>query len=400
MAMKARLVPGITLALAMAIGATPESSERWAAAPAPQARPSTPAVASPHTQMLAQGWTALSNGDFGNAARIASQVLGTDSKNLAALALAVEADIVGVGAAAGLTVYEQWLGNRKIEDAYAIRRVAVAFLREAAANPPSRVDALKALAADGDADAAAALAAGVTAGRYGETAALASLGDAQAARALIAQLASAPGNKGPIIDALSRTRSPEAIPPLVALLDDPNDDTKAAAADALGKLNAVQAADRLRKMVDDPQLVYLPLKWKAASALCRMKDATCLGFFRRVMASQQAQEYPQLKVDAAADMALFGNEAEWIDEIRPLVAHPDPQVRARAAVLIAPYDNATARNALVGLLQDPNPAIRELVARDLAAKVAADFATLRFLLRSADAMTRIHAAGRILELTR
>ena len=398
--MKARTVPGITLALAVAIGAAPGSSARLAAARAAQARPSTPAVSSPHTQLLAQGWTALSNGDFGNAARIASQVLGADSRNLGALALAVEADIVGVGASAGLTVYEQWLGNRKIEDAYAIRRVAVAFLREAANNPQSRIEALKVLAADGDADAAAALTAGVTAGRYGETAALASLGDAQAARALIAQLKSAPGNKGPIIDALSRTRSPEAIPPLVALLDDPNDDTKAAAADALGKLNAVQVADRLRKMVDDPQLVYLPLKWKAASALCRMKDATCLAFFRRIMSSQQAQEYPQLKVDAAADMALFGSESEWIEEIRPLVAHADPQVRARAAVLIAPYDNASARNALVGLLQDPNPAIRELAARDLAAKVAGDFATLRFLLRSADAMTRIHAAGRILELTR
>jgi HEAT repeat protein len=398
--MTARHVLGTGLVL-VAIGASPASWARSAdpAAP-PQARQAPPVAASPYLPLLAQGWTALGNGDFGNAARIAAQVLGADPKNLAALSLAVEADIVGVGAAAGLTVYEQWLGNRKIEDAYAIRRVAVAYLRETAANPVTRVDALKALAADGDADAAAALTAGVSAGRYGETAALASLGDPQAVRALVAQLKAAPGNKGPIIDALSRTRSPEAIPPLIALLDDPNDDTKAAAADALGKLNAVQVADRLRKMVDDPQLVYLPLKWKAASALCRMKDAACLTFFRRIMASQQAQEYPQLKVDAAADMALFGSESEWIEEIRPLVASADPQVRAKAAVLIAPYDNASARNALIGLLQDPNPAIRELAARDLAARVAGDFATLRFLLRSADATTRIHAAGRILELTR
>ena len=141
----------------------------------------------------------------------------------------------------------------------------------------------------------------------------------------------------------------------MALLDDPNDDTRSAAADALGKLKRVQAADKLRQLLEDPQLVYLPLKWKAASALCRMRDAACLTFFRRIMASQQAQEYPQLKVDAAADMALFGSESEWIEQIRPLVASADPQVRAKAAVLIAPYDNASARNALVGLLQDPNP---------------------------------------------
>jgi HEAT repeat protein len=385
--------------LSAVIGATLTAGAQTANPPPAQAK--QPAAVSPHAQLLAQGWTALSEGDFGNAGRLAALVLNADPKNIAALSLAIDADIVGVGAAGGLTAYEQWLGNRKIEDAYAIRRVATAYLREAARNPATRVEAWKALAADGDADAVAALAAGSAAGGFGEVSAMASLGDAQAARALIAQLKTAPGNKGPIIEALSRTRSQEAIPPLVALLDDDaNLDTRAAAADALGKLNAVQTVDRLRRILEDPQIVYLPLKWKAASALCRLKDASCLTFFRRIMSSQQAQEYPQLKVDAAADMALFGAESEWIEEIRPLVASADPQVRAKAAVLIAPYDNASARNALIGLLQDPNPAIRELAARDLAARVAGDFATLRFLLRSADATTRIQAAGRILELTR
>jgi hypothetical protein len=118
------------------------------------------------------------------------------------------------------------------------------------------------------------------------------------------------------------------------------------------------------------------------------------------MADPKATEYPQLKVDAAADMVPFGADAEWIEEIRPLISHPDPQVREKAAVLIAPYDNASARVALQGLLQDPNPAIRELAARDLAGKVAGDFATLRALLRHADATTRTQAAARILELTR
>ena len=53
-----------------------------------------------------------------------------------------------------------------------------------------------------------------------------------------------------------------------------------------------------------------------------------------------------MKVAAAADMAPWaGAENEWIDEIRPLLSSSDPQVRVKAAVLLAPYDNAGAEDA-------------------------------------------------------
>jgi len=385
--------------LVVLVGAFTLLHARTGQEPQANTKQTAAAATSPNAQTLAQGWTALGNGDYANAARLALLVLQSDPRNVGALSLAIEADIVGAGAAGGLSVYEQWLGNKRIEDAYVLRKVATAYLREAQRDPAARIEALKALATDGDAEAAAALAAGSSAGRFGEIAALASLGDPQSTRALIAQLSTAP-NKLPIIEALSRTRSQEAVPPLMNLLDDPVDDVRAAAADALGKIGAVQATNTLRGILDDPKIVYTPLKWKTAAALCRLKDAACLTFFRRVMADPKATEYPQLKVDAAADMIPFGSDAEWIDQIRPLISHPDPQVREKAAVLIAPYDNASARVALQSLLQDPNPAIRELAARDLAGKVAGDFATLRALLRHADATTRTQAAARILELTR
>ena len=46
--------------------------------------------------------------------------------------------MMGGGPSSGLAAYEQWLGNRTIEEAYVLRRVAVAYLREATKTPGTR----------------------------------------------------------------------------------------------------------------------------------------------------------------------------------------------------------------------------------------------------------------------
>src|SRR5262245_26524815 len=124
------LVTGLTLAIAGALTATrAEAFEQAQPNTQGTAAAAAAAASSPHAQTLAQGWAALGNGDYANAARLALQVLRTDPRSVPALALAVEADIVGAGAAGGLSAYEQWLGNRRIEEAYVLRKVATAFLR-------------------------------------------------------------------------------------------------------------------------------------------------------------------------------------------------------------------------------------------------------------------------------
>src|SRR5688572_12461673 len=98
-------------------------------------------------------------------------------------------------------------GKRRLDDVHVLRRIARILLAEAALakqpNVTARLAALTALTADGDRDAAAILEQAAFTGRFGETRALASLGDDRAVNILVAQLASTPGAKGPLIDALA-----------------------------------------------------------------------------------------------------------------------------------------------------------------------------------------------------
>lgn len=362
------------------------------------APPQTPASAgSGQATALAKGWAALASGDFGTASRTAGEILANEPQNMAALLLHVEASIAGGGPTSGLASYEQWLGNRRIEEAYVLRRVAVAYLREAINAPLTRIAALTALATDGDVMARAELASASAKGGYPETAALATIGDVRAVRELISQLKNPASDRQKIIDALSKTHHQEAIEPLMALLDDRDMFVRAAAADALGKLEAAQARPKLQQILADQNEKYSPLKWKAAAALVRLKDPSGLEYLRARLKERE----PSLKVAAAADMAPWaGMESEWLNEVRPILSSSDPQLRWKAAVLIAPYDNAAARATLEPLLQDANPGIREAVAESMASQVATDFATLRQLLRHPDPMSRVKAAARILDLTK
>jgi len=116
----------------------------------------TPAPASPEAAGLAQGWAQLNRGEAAAASATGASLLGQFPRSAAVLALAIEADIARVGALAALDTYERWLGARKLDDAYVLRRIARGLLRESGnARPnPARVEALKYLAADGDVDAA------------------------------------------------------------------------------------------------------------------------------------------------------------------------------------------------------------------------------------------------------
>lgn len=361
------------------------------------ARATVPQAATPpgaESAILADGWARLAKGDAAGAALVAAQALTRDPLSAAAAALAVDADLARGGATAGLNTYEKWLGSRRLDDGYVLRRVARAELVEATGKQPNvtaRFEALRALAADGDPDAAATLEQGANAGRFAETRALAALGNERAVARLIAQLASAP-MKTPIIDALAESGSKLAVPPLQELLADPSDVNRAAAADALGRLGAIDTIPQLRLLLKDQVFI---VKLKAAGALFRLNDSEGLLLLNEVAQSEHAA----IRVAAAREMASQPDSL-WQNTVRGLTSDPDPVVRLDAARLIAPFDQPLAQRVLDDLMRDGNIAVREAASGVLVERVAADFATLRALLRSGDAVVRVKAAARILELTR
>jgi HEAT repeat protein len=363
---------------------------------------------SEETAWIAQGWAALGAGDAIAAADRAQLVLGKYPQSVAALALAVEAAIARGGAMSGLTTYESWLGTRKLEDPFVVRRVAIAALREAmnSTDARARLFALKALAAEGDAQALSKLAEGIARSQFAETRAMAELGDARAVQALIKKLESAPpGGKGLYIEALAATKSKLAVPAVLKLLDDPNPIIVAAAADALGKLDAKETIPRLRPLVEEGRPG--PQRWAAARALSLMGDGAGTPFLRQMlvftipadmMAADNAAD--MLQIQAAEGLAPLGPNPDWINTARRLVGSSNPEVRFIAAKVIAPQDQPLAKDTLEGLLLDSNPAIREMATEVLASRVAGDFVTLRRLVRSPDAYARALGAARIVELTR
>jgi HEAT repeat protein len=343
---------------------------------------------------IAEGWAALSKGDTAGAAAAARRALAESPRGVAAVTLSVEVEIQRAGAVAGLDAYESWMGAAKVDAPYVIRRVATAFLHEIIRQRTagaSRLEALRALAADQDPAALASLRqAGGTAG-VAETRMMAALGDERAIRRLITQLQSHPDTLG-TIKALVDSRSALAVSPLVALLGSDNDDHRAAAADALGRLGAHDAVERIRPLLKEPNFV---VRMAAAGALYRLGDDSGAVFLDGLLAS----EHPAVRLSAAEALSARPGGA-WLDVARQLASESDEVVRLGAARLLAAHDRELAERVLDGLQASDNPAIREEAARTMADRVATDFRSLRRLLRSSDPGAVVRGAARILELTR
>lgn len=351
-------------------------------------------AASAENKLLAEGWAALAQGDLQQAMARAEQAVAEFPRSAAAVAFAVEVGVRRGGALAGLEPYERWLGERRVDEPYALRRVAHAHLESAAANQqhPARLEARTALAADGGVDARAELARAAANGGVAERQLLASLGDSRAVGDLVTELRAPGGSKVRVINALVESRSRAAIPPLVDMLNDPREEHRAAAAEALGKLGAVDTAQRIKPLLNDPTF---PVRVAAASALYRLEDYDGVQLLNELMGS----EHGPVRL-AAVEALSVRPPGNWLGVVRDLTRHEEAIVQLGAARLIAPYEPDVASEVLVRLSRSDNPAVREEAGRTFVQRLAADFGTLRKFLRSPDALTSVRAAARILELTR
>src|SRR5688572_8131292 len=77
---------------------------------------------------LANGWALLAAGEAAKATVVAESILAMSPRSVAAGSLLIDAQIATGGGLLGLSAYERWLGARRLEDGYLIRRVARAVL--------------------------------------------------------------------------------------------------------------------------------------------------------------------------------------------------------------------------------------------------------------------------------
>jgi HEAT repeat protein len=350
---------------------------------------------SDETARLASGWAMLASGRIGEAAALGTQLAGQYPRDVAVLVFAVEAEIARAGSSAGLAEYEQWMTRHPVDEFGVLRRIAHALLEEISRqpqNPTARLEALRLLAADGDATAAQMLADAARSGRPGETRALATLGNEKAVQALIDALKTGAQDKLSTIQALGASGSPLAAEPLVAVLQDPRPELRGEAADALGHIDAPGVAEHLRAALRDPSPF---VRVKAAAGLYRLGDQSGTSLLQKLATADAATD--RLTAAQALSVRPDGN---WLALVRQLTEASEPDVRLGAARLLATQDPAAAQAVFERLATDPNLTIREDASRAAAATLPGDFTRLRALLRNTDRLTRVQAAGRILELTR
>ena len=291
-----------------------------------------------------------------------------------------------------------WLGQRTLEEPAVLRRIATALLREAATqseNTTARLEALRALAADGDGAAAAELASAVNTAGTAERRLLASIGNERAISALIADLNNGTGNAMTIIEALARSGSKSAIAPLTDRLQHPSPEIRGAAVEGLGNLgrsnSSIDLISRIKPLLAD-QTSYVRVK--AAGALYGLNDMSGLQILQDLL-----QAEPTASRLIALQAMASRPDAIWLDQVKRLTSVAEPEVRVGAARLLAPHDPELARKVLEGAMRDPNPAIRELASDAVDDVEATDFPTLRRLMKSNNRLTGVRAAARVLALT-
>lgn len=363
------------------------------ARPRPPQKPRAAATDPAEAILLTNGWALLSQGLVDDAYRKANEVLVRYPRSIAALSLAVEAAVARGGAVNGLAQYEQWLGTKPLEEPSILRRLASAFLRESAGQSSDRalrLEALRALVEDGQQDALAALEASAL---PANTRALAELGNSAAVRELAGQLAAGNPDKARIVEALGRSGKPSAAAAVAAQATDPRDEVRAAAADALAELQARDQIGTLRAMLNDSSAFA---RLHAARALFRLGDMAGLPLLQQLAAGEDSSG----RLAAAEAMSSLP-DSNWLALVRELASSPEPEVRIQAARLVAPQDPELARRVLESAEQDPNIAIREMASRALPSVLSTnDLTILRRLLHGTDGGARVHAATRILALTR
>ena len=250
---------------------------------------------------------------------------------------------------------------------------------------PQRLVILKALAADGDTEAADALALAPAKSDV--------LDNDRAITNLIAQLENpAPMVRMRAILALGESHSPRALNPLVGMLQDSDVNVRAAAATALGRFGSKAAIGPLKLVLDD----QFPVHFQAAAALFALGDASALPWLR----SLESSEHDGIRL-AVAQATRSQPDGSWLVLVRTLMRSDDPNVRRQAAELLAPPTIPQLLEMCSRLCSPTRTsALRDLATATYLEQAETDLGVLRSFLSKSGSDVRIKAAMRVLELTR
>jgi HEAT repeat protein len=263
-------------------------------------------------------------------------------------------------------------------------------------DPLAKSEALLALVEDGEPAAREILTRMAQSGGETGLRSASRLQDPSAIAQIAQRMSATKGDKRRDIDLLAATKSPLAIPHLVATLADRQPEfgppNRAAAAMALGDFTGPNIADALMPLLKDESG---PVRTAAAASLLKHGNFAGLSLLEDLAAR------PETSFRRAAARFLAPRPDErWMGLVRGLLVDPDSLARLEGAELIAPHDPAAARQTLMELANDPNPAIREDVEMARAGLPNATLTELRSLMREGKGRARVKAAAKVLEITR
>jgi len=194
------------------------------------------------------------------------------------------------------------------------------------------------------------------------------------------------------LHAIGRSRTPDALPTALRLLDDDDPRVRAAAADAVVACSdgGIEVADRLCSSLVDPDA---GVRVRAAAALVRIANDP-----KAIAVLEVAIKAPDVE-DRAAALSALADVRLRADLVADALRDEDPAVRRAAARALPPFGAEAATNPLLAALADDDPGVREALADALVAldgKVASrvaealedeamEEAALRALVRLPDA---------------
>jgi HEAT repeat protein len=160
-----------------------------------------------------------------------------------------------------------------------------------------------------------------------------------------------PWVRGYCARALGQIDNPAAIKPLFRQLTDDNWFVRAETAKAIGKIGDARAVGWLVQLLQDPDG---NVRYSARSALHDLATESARSSLLRVLVTA----VPVDKFAIAAALARLHDPAA-LDPLATAAENKDAEVRSLAAQALGECGLAAGTNALVVLLKDPDPAVRE-----------------------------------------
>jgi hypothetical protein len=374
---------------------TKPPTTRQAPAPAPASAANAAADATQRQARAAR--TALERGDAAKAIELVDPILTTTPGHPVASAVKVDA-LLGLGERSkALDAYDRYYAAVKIEDTAVLSRIVVAELEALQSEPLLQIDALAALTTQrGQPGVRArtmlteyATSDPPSTRSWPAIVALCRLGDAAAAkRAAQAYRESTGSGRVTALDAVIAGGGPGAEAILRDALGVRDAMVQSTAADGAATLQLKSLVPQLQEVTRTGELFA---RFTAAVALAHL-GATGGETLLAAGATSPALD-ARLRVAGARKAR---GDRSWTEIVRPLLESEDVVIGYQAAAMLLDVDRPAALKRLQAGTQDPNPAVRTLVADIVTKDPATPVSELRRLLRDGVGRVRLAAAAAIL----